>query len=41
MYKLSKRSMSNLVGVHPDLDAVIERAIQITPIDFGVSEGVR
>jgi len=41
MYKLSKRSISNLEGVHPDLIAVIERAIQITPIDFGVSEGVR
>ena len=41
MYKLSKRSHQNLIGVHPDLDAVIERAIQITPIDFGVSEGVR
>jgi peptidoglycan L-alanyl-D-glutamate endopeptidase CwlK len=41
MYKLSKRSISNLVGVHPDMVAVIERAIQITPIDFGVSEGVR
>jgi len=41
MYKLSERSTSNLVGVHPDLVAVIERAIQITPIDFGVSEGVR
>ena len=41
MYKLSKRSISNLEGVHPDLVAVIERAIQITPIDFGVSEGVR
>lgn len=41
MYKLSKRSISNLEGVHPDLVAVIERAIEITPIDFGVSEGVR
>ena len=41
MYKLSKRSHQNLIGVHPDLYAVIERAIQITPIDFGVSEGVR
>tara|TARA_R110000737_G_scaffold296507_1_gene303102 strand:+ start:2639 stop:3079 length:441 start_codon:yes stop_codon:yes gene_type:complete len=41
MYKLSKRSISNLKGVHPDLVAVIGRAIQISPIDFGVSEGVR
>jgi peptidoglycan L-alanyl-D-glutamate endopeptidase CwlK len=41
MYKLSERSISNLEGVHPDLQAVVERAIHITPIDFGVSEGVR
>ncbi len=41
MYKLSKRSLSNLEGVHPDLVSVIKRAIEISPLDFGVSEGVR
>lgn len=40
-FKLSKRSKDNLYGVHPDLVAVVERAIQITSIDFGVSEGLR
>lgn len=40
-FQLSKRSEENLIGVHPDLVEVIERAIQITPIDFGVSEGMR
>jgi peptidoglycan L-alanyl-D-glutamate endopeptidase CwlK len=41
MFKLSNRSRTNLVGVHHDLVEVIERAIQITNIDFGVSEGLR
>ena len=40
-FKLSKRSTANLVGVHPDLVAVVSRAIEITPIDFGVTEGIR
>jgi len=29
-YKLSQRSMQNLSGVHPDLVAVVKRAIEIT-----------
>ena len=41
MFKLSKRSKSRMQGVHPDLVAVVNRAIEITPIDFGVSEGLR
>lgn len=40
-FKLSKRSLSRLKGVHPDLVRVVKRAIQITEIDFGVTEGVR
>lgn len=40
-YRLSARSQLNLRDVHPDLRAVIERAIKITPIDFGVIEGIR
>ena len=40
-YSLSKRSRDNLRGVHPDLVRVVERAIQISTVDFGVSEGVR
>jgi len=41
MYSLSQRSMQNLSGVHPDLVAVVKRAIEITEQDFSVIEGVR
>ena len=41
MYKLSQRSLNNLKGVHPDLIAVVKRAIEITSVDFSVIEGVR
>jgi peptidoglycan LD-endopeptidase CwlK len=40
-FNLSARSRSRLVGVHPDLVKVVERAIEITPIDFMVTEGLR
>lgn len=40
-FGLSQRSNSNLVGVHPRLVAVVRRAIQITEIDFMVTEGRR
>lgn len=40
-FRLSKRSEERLEGVHPDLVEVVRLAIQITPHDFGVSEGVR
>lgn len=40
-YSLSKRSLSRLEGVHPDLVKVVKRAIQITRQDFFVGEGVR
>ncbi|ASV34134.1 endolysin [Candidatus Williamhamiltonella defendens] len=40
-YKLGPRSRQRLEGVHPDLVCVVERAIQITPVDFTVLEGVR
>jgi peptidoglycan L-alanyl-D-glutamate endopeptidase CwlK len=40
-FKLSKRSRARLVGVHPDLVAVVERAIQITDVDFMITEGLR
>lgn len=41
MFRLSKRSLSRLEGVHPDLVAVVHEAITITTIDFGVTEGLR
>ena len=40
-YKLGIRSLQNLSGVHPDLVAVVKRAIQITEVDFTVIEGIR
>ena len=40
-YTLGKRSLQNLSGVHPDLVAVVKRAIEITEQDFSVIEGVR
>lgn len=40
-YKLSQRSLGRLDGVNPNLVAVVKRAIEITTVDFGVTEGVR
>jgi peptidoglycan L-alanyl-D-glutamate endopeptidase CwlK len=40
-FKLSKRSMGRLAGVHPDLVAVVHRAISRTEVDFAVLEGLR
>jgi hypothetical protein len=40
-FKLSKRSITRLQGVNKDLVDVVNRAINITEIDFGVSEGLR
>ena len=40
-YKLGSRSISNLRGVHPDLVAVVKRAITMSEIDFTVTEGLR
>jgi peptidoglycan L-alanyl-D-glutamate endopeptidase CwlK len=40
-FKLSKRSLDRLEGVKPELVAVVKRAIEITRVDFGVTEGKR
>jgi len=40
-FKLSKRSLTNLEGVRPELIEVVNFAIQVTRIDFGVTEGLR
>ena len=40
-YKLGKRSLSELKGVHPDLVRVVKAAIKITNQDFTVLDGVR
>lgn len=40
-FRLSKRSISRLDGVNADLVAVVKRAIELTSVDFGVTEGLR
>ena len=40
-FSLSSRSRGKLEGVHPDMVAVVERAIELTKGDFGVTYGVR
>lgn len=40
-FKLGSRSIARLAGVHPDIVRVVERAIQLTTVDFTVLEGVR
>ena len=41
MFSLSKRSLSKLEGVHPELVNVVKLAITLTKVDFGVTYGVR
>ncbi|MBK1970841.1 MULTISPECIES: M15 family metallopeptidase [Brevundimonas] len=40
-FRLSQRSRERLKGVHPDLVAVVEAAIRLTPVDFMITEGLR
>jgi peptidoglycan L-alanyl-D-glutamate endopeptidase CwlK len=40
-FRLSQRSLDRLVGVKPQLVAVVRKAIEITTVDFGVTEGLR
>ncbi|HAT1514522.1 TPA: M15 family metallopeptidase [Morganella morganii] len=40
-FRLSQRSEDNLKGVNFDLVKVIRRALEITPVDFIVIEGLR
>ena len=37
----SARSLKNLEGVHPDLRRILDRALQDSPVDFVVIEGLR
>lgn len=41
MFHFSQASLGRLVGVHPDLVKVLKRAIEITEVDFGITEGFR
>lgn len=40
-FKLSQRSLDRLTGVDEDLVAVVKRAIEITEVDFGITDGIR
>lgn len=40
-YVLGAQSRARLAGVHPSLTHVVERAIQLTTVDFKVVEGLR
>jgi len=40
-FKLGKRSLDRLTGVHSDLVAVVHRAISRSAVDFTVVEGLR
>ena len=40
-FKLSRRSLERMQRVHPDLVKVVMLAIELTEVDFGVTEGVR
>jgi len=41
MRKYSQRSLNSLRGIHPDLRRVIDLALQDSPLDFVVIEGLR
>lgn len=41
MYKFGTRSLSNLVGVHEDLQKVMHQSISTSPYDFTITEGLR
>jgi peptidoglycan L-alanyl-D-glutamate endopeptidase CwlK len=40
-FNLSMRSLQKLNGVHRDLVNVVEKAIHLTTVDFGVLQGLR
>ena len=41
MFKLSARSLTRLEGVNPNLIKVVKLAIELTKVDFAVTEGLR
>ena len=41
MFRFSNRSIEKLSRVHPLLVGVVVRALSISKVDFGVSEGIR
>ncbi|WP_273761553.1 M15 family metallopeptidase [Aeromonas hydrophila] len=40
-FKLSQKSLDRMSGVNPDLTKVVKRAIELTTVDFGITEGLR
>jgi peptidoglycan L-alanyl-D-glutamate endopeptidase CwlK len=40
-YRFSARSESRLEGVHPALVKVARRALELSGVDFGITEGLR
>lgn len=40
-FRFSQRSLARLVGVHPDLVKVATRALALSTVDFGVTQGLR
>ena len=40
-YSFSTKSVSKLSGVHPDLQRVMLASIPNSPLDFGITEGLR
>ncbi|WP_428491682.1 M15 family metallopeptidase [Rhodopila sp.] len=40
-FQLSHHSLVNLQGVHPDLQKLVVRTLQISPLDFAIIEGLR
>ncbi len=41
MFKLSKKSINNMEGVHPDLIRVVHLALEYSKYDFGILASVR
>jgi peptidoglycan LD-endopeptidase CwlK len=40
-FKLGEKSLKELNGVHPDLVAIVKRAIELSSQDFAVHDGIR
>jgi peptidoglycan L-alanyl-D-glutamate endopeptidase CwlK len=40
-YRFSRRSYDRMDGVRPELIAVASRALLLSPVDFGITEGMR
>jgi peptidoglycan L-alanyl-D-glutamate endopeptidase CwlK len=40
-FRFGLRSQTNLTGVHPDLVKIAYRALELSPVDFVITEGLR